>query len=136
MAWAQATTTTTVNEIPFSAVVSDCGATIQISGTVHALYHVTQSPNSILINSEFNPQGVTGTDQNGVLYQGTGASRENFNFAVGEPLREQTIINRFLMISRGSTPNLYIVTTSHLTYANGEVRVSFSNSSVECRPPV
>jgi hypothetical protein len=134
MAWAQAATTT-VDEVPFNAVVFGCGDTIQVSGTVHAVHHYTQSPNSIQISSEFNPQGITGKDQNGIMYQGTGVSRQDATLAVGGPTLEQTVVNRFLMISHGSASNLHLVTTSHSTYANGEVRVSFTNSSLECRPP-
>src|SRR5881227_710577 len=74
IARAQATTTTTVDEIPFNAVVVGCGATIQVGGTVHVLNQVTQNPNGIHIASEFNPQGIAGVDQNGVTYQGTGVS--------------------------------------------------------------
>jgi hypothetical protein len=128
---AQAATTIEKN-IPFEATV-DCGETITLSGTLIGIF--TEQPlrgGGFLVTFHFQPQGLTGTSSSGVVYHGTGLTRETTVLVPSGGLTD-TFVNRFHIVGTGGAPTYYVKDTVHLTVSpTGEIRASVDNASVEC----
>lgn len=131
-ALAQATSTTTNTEMPFTATLTDCnGQPVVVSGTMHMVTQYTVSSNGgthIHINT--NWQDVSGTSGT-TTYQAHSNNHSHFNSNGSQS--EATTIDDVRLISAGPTDNLRIRVTMHTTInANGEVTASFISFEVVC----
>jgi hypothetical protein len=128
-----ASATTTRELIPFEATITDCGNTIHISGEVLAIYTVNETPSGgFLVAAHFQPQRITGTDELGRLYIGTGLTRD---LTVVTPAGGETftVVNRFHIVGTMGAPTLAISETLHVTVSpSGEVVTVVDRFSVEC----
>jgi hypothetical protein len=86
-----------------------------------------------VVSFHFQPQGLTGVGLvSGRTYHGTGLTREITVFSPPGGLTD-TFVNRFHIVGTGGNDSQYDKTTAHLTVApNGEITVSFDNSSSTC----
>jgi hypothetical protein len=128
-----ASAVTTRETFPFDATITDCGNTIQVSGEVLAIFTVTEAPSGgFLFAAHFQPQRVTGTDELGRLYIGTGLTRDLSVFTPpgGETF---TFVNRFHIVGTMGAPTLAVSETFHITVTpSGEVVAVVDRFSVEC----
>ena len=129
---AQATSTTTNTEMPFTATLTDCnGQSVVVSGTMHMVTQYTVSANGgthLHINT--NWQDVSGTAGT-TTYRAQSNNHSNFNSTGAQS--EVTTIDDVRLISSGSADNLKVRVTTHTTInANGEVTASFTNFEVIC----
>jgi hypothetical protein len=131
-ATAQAATTIEKN-IPFEATIDACGETIMLSGTLIGIFTEQPLPGGgFLVTFHFQPQGLTGTSSSGVVYHGTGLTRETTVLVPSGGLTD-TFVNRFHIVGTGGAPTYYVKNTVHLTVSpTGEIRASVDNASVEC----
>jgi hypothetical protein len=109
------------------------GETIQVSGTVKDLFHITLNAGGHLsVMVEDNPQGVSGYGlTTGTQYQATGVTRSSFTTAFGST---QAYTNNFRMISAGSGGNFMIQENAHVTVnANGEFTAYMGTFSTTCQ---
>ena len=124
---------TTREIIPFETTITDCGNTIQLSGEVLAIFTVTETPSGgSVVAAHFQPQRITGTDELGRRYIGTGLTREItvLTPAGGETF---TFVNRFHIVGTMGAPTFFDNATFHITVTpSGEVVAEVDNSSVEC----
>jgi hypothetical protein len=127
----------TVNEfIPFELTAVGCGDEIEVTGTLHVLFHITFNPTGgVTAKEHFQPQGATGVGLiSGATYQAVGETQDTMTDNGPGPQFEFTFVNNFKMISRGTTANFLVHDTIHLTVNNnGEVTAEVENSSEECR---
>jgi hypothetical protein len=128
-----ASAATTREIIPFEDTITDCGNTIHISGEVLAIYTVNETPSGgFLVAAHFQPRRITGTDELGRPYIGTGLTRDILVVtpAGGET---STFVNRFHIVGTMGAPTLSISDTFHITVTpSGEVVTVVDRSSVEC----
>ena len=136
---AQATTTTTNEQVPISVIQfvpcanDGAGELVVLEGTLHILSHVTiDDQGGLHVKQHFQPQGVSGTGlTTGDKYRGTGVTQTQFNATAGF---EQTDINNFRIIGQGPENNFLVHATFHVTVTpNGDVTTVVDNFSVECR---
>ncbi|HVG32407.1 MAG TPA: hypothetical protein VM911_04980 [Pyrinomonadaceae bacterium] len=129
---AQASSTTTNTEMPFTATLTDCnGQPVVVAGTMHMVTHFTVSSNGgthVHINT--NWQDVSGTSGT-TTYQAH--SNNHFNFNSNGSQSELTTIDDVRLISAGPSDNLKIRAHMHITInANGEPTASFTMFEVVC----
>lgn len=129
---AQATSTTTNIEMPFSATLTDCnGQPVVVSGTMHMVTHFTTNANGgthMHINT--NWQDVSGTSGT-TTYRAQ--SNNHFNFNSNGSQTEFTTIDDVRLVSSGPTDNLKFRAHMHTTInANGEVTASFVTFELTC----
>jgi hypothetical protein len=128
-----ASAATTREIIPFEDTITDCGNTIHISGEVLAIYTVNETPSGgFLVADHFQPHRITGSDELGRLYIGTGLTRD---ITVVSPAggETSTFVNRFHIVGTMGAPTLSISDTFHVTVSpSGEVVTVVDRSSVEC----
>jgi hypothetical protein len=125
--------TTITRDIPFTADVV-CGETIHLDGTIMGVFTETATPSGgLIVSFHFQPQGLTGVGSvSGRTYHGTGLTRETTVFSPPGGFTD-TFINRFHIVGTGGNASLYETTTAHVTVApNGQITVSFDNSSSTC----
>ena len=136
-----ALTETTNLRIPLDLVVfvpcaaGGAGELVALSGTLHVLTHVTESPTGNLhLKAHFQPQGVSGVGlTTGDKYQGTGVTQRQTNINGPLPFTD-TFINNFRIIGQGPDNNFTVHQTIHFTVnANGEVTAEVVNTKVECQ---
>jgi hypothetical protein len=96
---------------------------------------VTINGNHVSGKTQFQPQGVSGTDQTtGAEYQGTGVTLDEFSGSLTNGQYQETFVNRFDFLGQGSAPNFLEHETAHVTInANGTVTANFGNFSVSCK---
>ena len=137
MALAQATTDTYNVKVPIDGTIfNDCtDEPVHLTGTLHVLLTETEDANGgLYVQEHVQVQGVSGTGlKSGTQYRAVGANRqEDFYFAPGER-REVTVINDSHIISKGSSDNLLMHCTIHLTFnANGEPTADLERVETEC----
>jgi hypothetical protein len=137
-AFAGADVVTTNEMIPYQdSVFVPCandgaGEWVDLSGTLHVLFHTTVHDSAFHTKAHYQPQGVTGIGRiTGDKYQATGVTQDNYNGNVGT---QHTFVNNFRIIGQGSGNNLLVHQLVHMTVnANGEVTASVDNLSVECK---
>ena len=124
---------TTRETFPFETTITDCGNTIQLSGELLAIFTTTETPSGgFVVAGHFQPQRITGTDELGRLYIGTGLTRDItvFTPAGGETF---TSVNRFHIVGTMGAPTIYTKETFHITVtASGDVVAVVDNFSAEC----
>jgi hypothetical protein len=126
-------TTTIQKDISFSDTFDNCGETITLSGHLIGIFTEQALPGGgFLVTFHFQPQGVTGTSSSGVVYHGTGLTRETTVQVPSGGLTD-TFINRFHIVGTGGALTYYVKETLHLTVSpTGQILVSFDNFSEEC----
>jgi hypothetical protein len=138
---AKATTTTDNSSIPFDiSIFIPCanggvGETVELSGRLHILIHITTNDNNFVIRSHFQPQNVSGVGlTTGDTYRGTGVTQ---NTQTGSFINGQatvTFVNNFLMIGQGPGNNFTVHQNVHMTLnANGDATASVDNFRTECK---
>jgi hypothetical protein len=124
---------TTRETFPFEATITDCGNVVQLSGEVLAIFTTTQTPSGgFVFAGHFQPRRITGTDELGRLYIGTGLTRD---ITVLTPAGGQTFttVNRFHIVGTMGAPTFYVKATFHITVTpSGEVVAVVDNFSTEC----
>jgi hypothetical protein len=133
---AQATQFTDNEFVPFQLFAVGCGDVIEVTGTLHVLFHITfDAGGGVTVKEHFQPQGATGVGLvSGATYQAVGETQDTSTDNGPGPLFEFTFVNNFKMISRGTTANYLVHDTIRLTVnSNGEVTADVVNSSEECR---
>ena len=129
---AQATSTTTNTQMPFTATMTDCnGQPVVVSGTMHQITHFTTSASggthAHINNNWQNASGVSGT----TTYRGVSNNHHHFNSNGSQS--EFTTIDDVRLISAGPLDNLMIRVHMHTTInANGELTSSFVRFEVVC----
>ena len=114
-------------KIPFDFVLAPeeaCGETIQLSGTLLAVFSFTESSSgNVQVGFHFNPQGITGTGlTTGATYHATGVTRGT-----------TTTTAQGGIIGDGSAPNFLETDVIHVTVnANGVVTASVEQSTIRC----
>jgi hypothetical protein len=135
MALAQANTVTFTEKLPFNQIlVNPCtGELVQFTGDILFLFHITEDANGGLhVQEHGSAAGITGTGESGTQYRLVGVTRDEFYFAPGEP-REETFVNRFHVVSKGSSDNFLVDQTMHLTInANGEPTAEVIREDLQC----
>lgn len=124
---------TTRETFPFEANITECGNTIHISGNLLGIFTVTEIPSGgFLIAAHFVPQNVTGTDELGRRYIGTGLQGDIsvLSAAGGATF---TFINRFHIVGTSGGPTFYVKETIHFTVTpSGEIVADVDEFSAEC----
>ncbi len=129
---AQATSTTTNTEMPFTASLTDCNSQpVVVSGTMHMVTHYTMDASGgTHIEIHTNYQDVSGTSGT-ITYRAVSSNHHSFNSNGAQT--EFTVIDDVRLISRGPTDNLTIRATMHITInANGEVTAVFTRFEMVC----
>ena len=137
---AQAAVVTNDKEtIPFSVFVpcANGGAGEWVSGTIvlHTLISETLNGNNFSVKFQFQPQGgdLVG-ETTGDKYRPTGVTHGNFKGSFQNGQYTDTFVNNFRIIGPGPENNYLVHDVVHFTInANGEVTVSHSINSVECK---
>jgi len=108
------------------------GEDVELSGTLHDLFHVTFNDNTVHVKTHDQPQGISGTGLvTGDKYQGTGVTQDEFTVAVAQ---EETFIDNFRIIGQGTGNHLLVHENVHVTVnANGTVTASHDNFSIDCK---
>jgi hypothetical protein len=124
---------TTRETFPFEATITGCGNVIHVSGNVLGVFTITEIPSGgFVVDAQFVPQRVTGTDELGRLYIGTGVSRD---VSVESPAGGATFtfINRFHIVGTSGAPTFYVKETIHFTVTpSGEIVADVDEFSAEC----
>ena len=110
------------------------GELVQLSGTLHVVDSLTtDAQGGIHRTLLFQPQGGIGTGlTTGTIYRATGETRYGFN--VNGPFEPNTFVNNFKIIGPGPANNWLVHETVHVSMdANGQIRATVDNLSVECR---
>ena len=136
-AFAQATTTTTSENIPFtSSLFNQCNSdTVTFSGTLHVVNSITtDASGGTHLKTHTNYQDVTGTGTpSGITYNVRTISNEVVNDNDG-PQSEATVISIVKLIARGPELDFYLRTVIHVTVnANGQTTSQVQEVSIECR---
>ncbi len=110
------------------------GEFVQLSGSLHILYHLTISASGIVsFKDHFQPQGVSGTGlTTGAAYHGTGVTQDHNHFAqVGQTV---SFIDNFRIIGQGPGNNFTLHENFHVTVnANGTLTTFVDNISADCK---
>ncbi|HEX2094489.1 MAG TPA: hypothetical protein VHG28_18940, partial [Longimicrobiaceae bacterium] len=129
MASAQATTVTTQVRIPLNHTVVVDGESYQVSGSLHALFHVTRdAAGGRHLKAHVNGQGVSAVG-GGTTYRVNTAANFTANLgAAKEAASNFTAVVNFGLIGQGRTPNLRLHVNLHGTVnANGEVTATVAH---------
>ncbi|MDP9348411.1 MAG: hypothetical protein M3P24_04610 [Gemmatimonadota bacterium] len=131
VAWAQAQTTTTNTRIPIpqNSAVTVNGETFQVSGSLHALFHVTRdNAGGFHIQAHLNGQGIRAVS-GGTSYRVNTADNLTVNVGATKGAASNfTGVANFGLIGQGQAPNLRLHVNLHGTVnANGEVTATVAN---------
>lgn len=136
-AFAQASTTTTNEEIEFtSSLPNPCnGDVVTFQGTMHVTNSVTTDANGgFHLKTHVNYQGVSGTGSpSGINYNVRTSTNETLNDNDAGQF-ETTVIQTIKLISQGSAQNYFIHIVFHITVnAAGETTSEVTETRIECR---
>ena len=131
---AQATTVTTNTRIPIppNSTVTAGGETFQVSGSLHALFHVTRdNAGGFHIKAHLNGQGIRAVSD-GTTYRVNTADNLTINVGATKGAASNfTGVVNFGLIGQGRAPNLRLHVNLHGTVnANGEVTATVANVRV------
>ena len=136
-AFAQASTTTTNETVPFtSTLFNPCNNdTVTFSGNMHVTNTLTvDGSGGTHLKTHTNYQNVTGTGTpSGITYNVRTVSNEVTNDNDG-PQYNATVISTVKLTAQGPALDFYLRVVMHVTVnANGETTSSAQESSFECR---
>jgi len=111
------------------------GETIQLSGSLHIVFHTTVNGNNFVSKSHYQPQGISGVSElTGEKYQATGGTQEVFSGSFVNGKFADTYTNNFRIVGQGTGNNYLVHETFHLTVnANGTVSTTFDKLSIDCK---
>lgn len=132
-AFAQATTITDNQTVPIDFIATACnGETVAISGTSHVVVHATTTPDGHITFKTHIQFQLSGTSASGITYNAneTVDSTEITNSGGAQVL---TSVGQLHLISQGSTDNLVVRTTIHVTVnANGQITSTSFEFTTDC----
>lgn len=132
-AFAQATTITDNQTVPIDFIATACnGETATISGTSHVVVHLTTTPDGHTTFKTHIQFQLSGTSASGITYNAneTVDSNEITNAGGAQVL---TSVGQLHLISQGSTDNLVVRTTIHVTVnANGQITSTSFEFTTDC----
>lgn len=135
---AQASTVTSNASFPFADTAVSCdGETVNVSGKMHLLAHVTtDARGGRHVTLQINTAGVKGIgESSGSEYVSSSTNNDSINdpdTTGGQS--EYTTTTKFLLVGKGRLPDMFVKTTMHVTVnANGEVTAEVTNVRAECR---
>lgn len=136
-AFAQATTTTTNETVPFtSSVFNQCnGDTVTFSGSLHVTNTMTiDASGSTHLRTHTNYQNVTGTGTpSGITYRVKTVTNEVVNDSE-EQQYNATVISTVKLNAQGPTLDYFLRIAMRVTVnANGETTTQVQEVLVECR---
>jgi hypothetical protein len=136
-AFAQATTTTTNENIPFTnSLLNPCnGDTVTFSGTLHIVNTLTtDAGGGTHLKTHTNYQDVTGAGvPSGITYRVGTVSNEIINDSDG-PQSNVTSISTVKLIAPGPALNAFLRIVMHITInADGQTTSTVQEVSAECR---
>ena len=104
----------------------------QVDGTLHTVFHVTETPNGLRLSVHENPQGLTGTGlTTGDTYHATGSFNAHLHLAPGVTENFQ---RQYLLIGPGPDNNFTVHQTGHVTLTpDGDITADFDKITIECR---
>ena len=118
----------------FGATITECGNTIEVSGTGVVTFHVTETPSGgFLFTGHFLLRQMRGSDEFGRRYIANGLTR---NTVIGTPAGGsiETFINRFHIVGTRGAPTFYVKETFHITVTPaGKLAADVERFSVTCR---
>lgn len=111
------------------------GEDVELTGFFHIVVHTTVNGNRFVSNFHFQPQGVSGEGlTSGIKYQSTGVGQEIVRGSFVNGQFSSTFILNIGIIGQDTGNNAVLHEQTHVTInANGEVMVSFDNSSATCK---
>ncbi len=111
------------------------GELVQLSGTLHLLFHITITGNNFHGKFQGQPQGISGYGQiTGDKYQATGVSTQEFNGSFINGQFQSTFVNNFRLIGEGPGNNSLSHANLLITInADGTVTASMANITGECK---
>lgn len=135
--FAQATTVTTTESVPFSGTVPNIcnGEAVAFNGNLNIVNHVsTDASGGTHVRTHVNYQGVSGTGlTSGAAYRVTSTINEVLNDNDG-PQSSVTVVQSVNVIAQGPLPNFLMRVVFHVTInANGQTTTIVDNARVECR---
>lgn len=135
---AQATTVTSNASFPFTDTAVACdGDTVNISGRMHLLAHVTtDARGGRHVTLQINTEGVKGVGQtSGGEYVSSATNNESINDSdTTGGQSEYTVTTKFLLAGKGKLSDLLTKVTMHVTVnADGEATAEVTNVVAECR---
>jgi hypothetical protein len=109
------------------------GETVDLSGVLHDLFHVTINGNRFVLKTHTQPQGISGVGQiSGDVYRGTGVTQETFT--AGVVGITDNLVNNFKIIGPGRGNNFLVHENFHFTVnANGTLTVLRDHLTAECK---
>ena len=120
---------------PISGLFTDAcsGDILSFTGTAHDVMSTTVNGNTVHFVLHANIHITATGSPSGASYVGDQSLNETENFNLTSPQEELDLTNILTAISQGSTPNLLILETDHLTVnANGNVTVNSIDISTAC----
>jgi hypothetical protein len=138
---ANAIASTSNEKIPVDLLVfipcanGGAGEYVELSGSLHAVTHVTVNGNNFQVKYLDQPQGISGVGETtGDKYQATGGTQEQYGGSFVNGQYEDTYINNFRIIGQGPGNNYLIHENIHVTInANGEVTTYIDNFTADCK---
>ncbi len=124
---------TTRETFPIDFTLTECGTTIHVTGDVLSIVTLTENASGGAVFAlHLQPQNVSGTDELGRLYRGTGLTRD-MSVATPPGGSTFTFINRFHIVGTMGAPTFSISETYHVTVTpSGQIVALVDNVSVEC----
>jgi hypothetical protein len=118
-----------------SCAAGGAGEVVNLSGPLHTLISFNFTGNRVSGYFHFQPQGISGVGETtGTVYQGTGVTRESFNFSLQNGQFNVTFVNNFRIIGHGPGNNFLVHENLHFTFnADGTLTVFHDNFNVECK---
>jgi len=136
-AFAQSTTVTTSESIPFTgSMTNPCNAdVVTFQGSMNVTNHMTtDASGGTHLKTHINFQDVSGTGApSGLNYNVRTTTNQTVNDSDG-PQSEATVISTVKLVSQGPAQNYFMRNVFHITVnANGTTTSTVDETSVECR---
>jgi len=111
------------------------GEVVSLTGPLHILITYTLNGNRVRGKTHFQPQGLSGSGLiTGEIYRGVGVTQSEFSGSLQNGQFNQTYVNNFRIIGRGTGNNYSVHENFHLAInANGEVSSYHDNFSADCK---
>ena len=119
----------------FSFDVTECGVTVAVAGTFHAVDAFTSAKSGrASAVSHINAKGTGVAEGTGATYQWNDAINLAQQGTLDEGPLTETFTQRTRLVGKGSATDIHFDVTAHVTTnANGEITVLFDDSEVSCK---
>jgi hypothetical protein len=110
------------------------GHLVELTGSLHVVLSVTTNGNHVSGTILLQPQGISGTDlTTGARYRGTGETLTTFGGTFTNGEAQETFVNNFKIVGKGSAPNYVVHENTHVTIdAGGTTTATLDNLSISC----